>query len=118
MFCNPYSSSFIAGLRVFEVLPLFNVRNPPAPAVNSCKYYDCSYGYERKRGYRRITCKDECDDDQCCDKGGSSLVYNRDVYSLCSNNKQHVISFRFTFRVFALSCHLEQNDAAEAKSSV
>ena len=76
MFCNPYSSSSIAGLRGFEVLPVFNVRNPPAPAVNSCKYYDCSYGYERKRDYRRITCKDECDDDQCCDKSGCSLVYD------------------------------------------
>ena len=76
MFCNPYSSSSIAGLQLFGVLPLFNLPNPPAPAVNSCKYYDCSYGYERKRDYRRITCKDECDDDQCCDKGGCSLVYD------------------------------------------
>ena len=76
MFCNPCSSSSIAGLQLFEVLPVFNLPNPPAPAVNSCKYYDCSYGYERKRDYRRITCKDKCDDDQCCNKGGCSLVYD------------------------------------------
>ena len=38
--------------------------------VVKCKDYQCSYGYEYKSGYDSITCKDDCDDYQCCDKGG------------------------------------------------
>ena len=38
--------------------------------VVKCKDYECSYGYEYKSGYDSITCKDDCDDYQCCDKGG------------------------------------------------
>ena len=41
--------------------------------VVKCKDYECSYGHEYKSGYDSITCTDDCDDYQCCDKGGCSL---------------------------------------------
>ena len=40
--------------------------------VVKCKDYECSSGYEYKSGYDSITCKDDCDDYQCCDRGGCS----------------------------------------------
>ena len=41
--------------------------------VVTCKDYECSYGYEYRSDYHSITCKDGCDDDQCCDKGGCAF---------------------------------------------
>ena len=41
--------------------------------VVKCKDYECSYGHEYKSGYDSITCTDDCDDYQCCDKGGCAF---------------------------------------------
>ena len=37
---------------------------------NTCKDYRCSRGYEHKNDYEDITCRDDCDNDECCNKGG------------------------------------------------
>ena len=41
--------------------------------VVNCDDYKCSDGYEYKNDYDRITCKNDCDDDQCCNKGEWAL---------------------------------------------
>ena len=42
-------------------------------AVTACEDYECSYGYEYRSDYDSITCKGDCDDKQCCDKGGCAF---------------------------------------------
>ena len=44
-----------------------------ALAVNTCKDYECPYGYERKDDHEYIICDGDCDDDECCDQGDFSL---------------------------------------------
>ena len=51
------------------LIPYFR-RGSPALTDNTCKDYRCSRGYEYKDDYQDITCKYDCDDDECCNKGG------------------------------------------------
>ena len=50
------------------------VNTPSTTAVDTCKDYECPDGYDRKDDYDTITCKDDCDDDQCCDRGGCAVL--------------------------------------------
>ena len=51
-------------------LILFFRRGSSALTDNTCKDYRCSRGYEHKNDYEDITCSDDCDNDECCNKGG------------------------------------------------
>ena len=77
------------------LIPYFR-RDSPALTDDSCKDYRCPRGYEHKDDYEEIACKYDCDDDDCCKKGGfgSAMLPNSDVSSrsmdvLPARNRPH-----------------------------
>ena len=48
---------------------------PPHTPVNTCSDFKCSESYELKDNYDDLTCDGDCEDRDCCERGGCPLCH-------------------------------------------